>query len=279
MDRLSPVAAAERLAPCATDAMPFTVSHVAAVLPLHRPLKRLHVFSAAAIGSMVPDFGLLLPGGFARWQTHSLQALITFCLPVGLVAYVLTHALIRPAVLEVLPDGAHQRLRRASEAASWSSPRLWPAVVLALLFGALTHLVWDGFTHENARGVRLFPQLLDYGPEMAGHSLRLYQWAQDGSSVVGLALVLLAIWVWLRHAPVPQPRPVRRLGLPERALWIFIYIALPTAAVVAFTLRPLLAGHVPLASTDALSALAVAAMRATAVSLILISALLRVRLA
>lgn len=258
--------------------MPFTVSHVAAVLPLHRPLTRLHAFSAAVIGSMVPDFGLLLPGRFARWQTHSLQALVTFCLPVGLAAYVLTHVLLKPAVLEVLPDAAYERLRRSSEAEAWASPRVWPVVIVALLFGALTHLVWDGFTHENARGVRLFPQLLNYGPEMAGHSLRLYIWAQYGSSVFGLVVVLAALWLWLRHAPTPRPRPLRRLALPERALWISLYVALPIAAVVAFALRPLLTEQVPLLSGDALGDLAITAMRATAISLILFSALLRVRL-
>jgi hypothetical protein len=62
--------------------MPFTVSHVAAVLPVYRPLTRWRVFTAAVIGSMVPDFGMLLPGGLERWQTHSLPGLLNFCLPV-----------------------------------------------------------------------------------------------------------------------------------------------------------------------------------------------------
>ena len=66
--------------------MPFTVSHIAAVLPGYRPLKRAHVLTAAVIGSMVPDFGLLVPGFMARWQTHSLPGLFTFCLPIGLAA-------------------------------------------------------------------------------------------------------------------------------------------------------------------------------------------------
>ncbi len=257
--------------------MPFTVSHVAAVVPAHRPLSRERVFSAAVIGSMVPDFGLLLPGGLARWQTHSLRALISFCLPVGLVAYALTHLLIKPAVLEVLPDGAYERLRRTPSPA-WGRPRVWLAVVLALLFGALTHLVWDGFTHENARGVRLFPQLLDYGPQMAGRQLRLYIWAQYGSSVVGLAVVAAALCVWLRHAPAPRPRPVRRLALHERASWILLYIVPASVAVVWFALRPLLAMHVPLFSGDALGLIAVTAMRAAALSLLLVSVLLWVRL-
>jgi len=257
--------------------VPFTVSHVAAVLPVHRPLSRLRRFSAAVIGSMVPDFGLLLPGNFARWQTHSLRALITFCLPVGLAAYALTHALIRPAVLEVLPDGAYERLHRAPRPA-WTRPRVWLAVVLALLFGALTHLVWDGFTHENARAVRLFPQLLNYGPEMAGRELRLYIWAQYGSSVVGLAAVAAALWLWLRHAPAPRPRPVRRLAPLERAAWLLLYAVPVPLAVAGYALRPLLARHVPLLSGGALGEIAVTAMRAAALALLVVSALLRVRL-
>ena len=94
--------------------MPFTVSHIAAVLPGYRPLTRAQMFTAAVIGSMVPDFGMLMPGTMVRWQTHSLPALFTFCLPVGLTAYWLTLLLIRPAVLEVVPDGAYLRLRAAS---------------------------------------------------------------------------------------------------------------------------------------------------------------------
>jgi hypothetical protein len=105
--------------------MPFTVSHIAAVLPGYRPLARAHVFTAAVIGSMVPDFGLLLPGYVPRWQTHSLPGLITFCLPVGLLAYWLTLLLLRPAILEVLPDGAYLRLKCRTCAGVHPVGRAW----------------------------------------------------------------------------------------------------------------------------------------------------------
>ena len=228
---------------------------------------------------MVPDFGLLLPVGLARWQTHSLPALLSFCLPVGLCAYGLTHALIRPALLEVLPDGPYARLRRARVQSAWSHPGTWLAVIAALLFGALTHLIWDGFTHENARGVRLFPQLLDYGPEMAGHALRLYKWLQYGSSVVGLVLVMMALGVWLRHAPAPQPRPRRRLASTERATWMCLYVALPAGAVAVLCLRLALRSPALLFTASSVGTLAVVAMRATAISLLLLSGLIRARLA
>lgn len=259
--------------------MPFTVSHVAAVLPVHRPLSRLRIFSAAVIGSMVPDFGLLLPGGLARWQTHSLQALFSFCLPVGLLTCLLTHILIKPAFVEILPDGAYARLRAAPPEPSWRQARTWLRVIAALLFGALTHLVWDGFTHENARGVRLFPQLLHYGPDMAGHDLRLYAWLQYGSSVVGLAVVAAALALWLHHAPAPHPRPSRRLSAAERWLWGLLYTVPPVLAVLLLRLLPMLRGHAPVLTGSGLGSLAIAGMRAAAVSLLAISALLLMRLA
>ncbi len=166
--------------------MPFTVSHIAAVLPGYRPLTRANVFTAAVIGSMAPDFGVLVPGAIARWQTHSLTALFTFCLPVGLTVYWLTLLLIRPAVLELMPDGAYVRLRASPPPPSIRQPSAWLYAGVALLLGAMTHLIWDAFTHEDARGVRMFPLLTDYGLEISGHPMRLYRWLQYGSSVVGL---------------------------------------------------------------------------------------------
>src|ERR1700689_4490233 len=213
--------------------MPFTVSHIAAVLPGYRPLTRAHAFTAAVIGSMVPDFGLLVPGFMTRWQTHSLAGLFTFCLPVGLTAYWLTLLLIRPAMIEVVPDGAYLRLRAAHPPASIRQVSAWLYAGAALLLGAATHLLWDAFTHEDARGVRMFPLLTDYGPEMAGHSLHLYRWLQYGSSLLGLALVAMALVLWLRHAPAPAKAPLRRIGARERALWLSAYV-LPSLLIMAW---------------------------------------------
>jgi hypothetical protein len=259
--------------------MPFTVSHIAAVLPAHRPLTRAQVFTAAVIGSMVPDFGLLVPGFMARWQTHSLPALFTFCLPVGLAAYWLTVLLIRPAMLEVLPTGAYLRLRAGRPAASIAQPRAWLYAATAVLLGAVTHLVWDAFTHEDARGVRMFPLLDDYGPEMAGHSLQLYVWLQYGSSLLGLAAVAAALIVWLRHAPAPLEPPPRRLAQPERLAWLGAYLlaGLLTMAWLFFRRWP--GGLASSSSTSVLELVAIFGMRGAAAALLLVSVLIRARLA
>ena len=61
--------------------MPFTISHVAAVLPFSRYLKQRQLLSAAIVGSMAPDFGIFLPLHLPRSETHSMLALVAFILP------------------------------------------------------------------------------------------------------------------------------------------------------------------------------------------------------
>ena len=134
--------------------MPFTISHVAAVLPFTRPLARWRLLSAAIIGSMVPDFGWFLPWRPARFETHSFDALLTFCLPVGLASYWMFQLLVRRPVLELLPPGAYARWRASETPADYRSAKQWIWAACGLLAGAITHLVWDAFTHEGGRGVR-----------------------------------------------------------------------------------------------------------------------------
>jgi hypothetical protein len=259
--------------------MPFTVSHVAAVLPAYRPLSRAHLFTAAVVGSMVPDFGLLLPDAPTRMETHSLPALFTFCLPVGLALYAVTLTLIKPAILQIVPDGAYARLRAADAAAPPLSLRGAWWVVLTLLAAAVTHLLWDTFTHENARGVRMFPVLDEFGPEIDGRSIHLWRWLQYGSSIFGLIVVIVALVLWLRHARAPTPRPQRRLNGAERGLWIGAYVALPLLAIVASYLHTREPGVVPIPLGSVLTLMAINAMRASLVSLVIVSLALRARLA
>jgi Domain of unknown function (DUF4184) len=246
-------------------------------MPGYRLFSRFHVFSAAVIGSMVPDFGLLLPRYPARPETHSALALFTFCLPVGLVTYWLTQLLIKPAVLEVLPDRAYQRLRVAHPSAPLTQLRTWLQVSGALLIGAATHLIWDAFTHENALGVRTFPFLKYYGPGLEGHPLHLWRWFQFGSSVIGLLVVIAAVIAWIHHAPTLGAPPVRVLGRRERWTWIALYLVPPLLGLGAWISR--LAGGVAQLPTGwGVGGMAVESIRGAAISLILVSAMLKARL-
>ena len=128
--------------------MPFTISHAAVMLPFTRLLARWRLLSAAVIGAMVPDFGLFFPWRMHRFETHSALALLTFCLPVGLTTYWAFQYLIKAPMLEVLPEGAYARWRPFSSPADFASIRQWALAGCGVLAGAVTHLVWDAFTHE-----------------------------------------------------------------------------------------------------------------------------------
>jgi hypothetical protein len=66
--------------------VPYPFAHPAAVLPL----ARFGVPSALVIGSVAPDLWYLLPF-IDRAQTHSLSGVLAFCLPAGLLLYLLFH--------------------------------------------------------------------------------------------------------------------------------------------------------------------------------------------
>lgn len=258
--------------------MPFTVSHVAAILPLHKPLRRLGLLSAAAIGAMAPDLDLLLPTRLPRDQTHTPWSLLTFSLPVGLAGWVLFQALIKPALIEVLPDRVYLRLCSQHLADRLGSFRTWLLATLAILLGALTHIVWDSFTHEDGQGVRLLPELGQPGPEVAGAQWGLYRWMQHGSSVVGMMAVIVALWIWARHAGRPEAPPERRLGVRERRRWLALYLMIPLLEVLIAIMQIHHRGWPRLYSTAALTHLAVTAMRGAILGLVFASALVRRRL-
>ena len=83
--------------------MPFTISHAAVVLPFSRLLARWRLLSAVVIGAMVPDFGLFFPWRVHRFETHSAMALLTFCLPVGLVTYWAFQYLVKTPICTSCP--------------------------------------------------------------------------------------------------------------------------------------------------------------------------------
>ena len=257
--------------------MPFTVSHIAAVLPAHKPLRRWGLLSAAIIGSMVPDFGFLSPWALARSQTHSSMGLLTFCLPVGLVAWVLFQVLIKPAWWEVLPGRWRYRLRAEHPQARFGRWRTWLGAMVVILLGAATHLVWDGFTHEGGRGVRMLPALDEYGPQLAGHALRYYRWLQHGSSVVGLAIVIAVAWRWMQGAKPGDARPANELSAAERHAWLAAYVLVPAAWFAADLALGLHHPRPAMRASEVLTHMIYLSMSSAGGALLLVSAAIRVR--
>ena len=252
--------------------MPFTISHAAAVLPFSRLLARWRLLSAVVIGAMVPDFGLFFPWRIHRFETHSAEALFTFCLPVGIATYWAFQYLIKAPMLEVLPEGAYARWRAFSSPADFTSIRQWILVAFGVLAGALTHIGWDAFTHENARGVRLVPWL-EEPIDIGAHHMGGVRLLQDGSSLIGLVVVLGLVVYGLRPGRDQPVRP-RPLGTSERRVWVLAYVVATVALSIAWWLSEPV-GH---SLTGVANRIAVAALRGLAMALLLTSLALDWRL-
>jgi hypothetical protein len=257
--------------------MPFTISHAAVILPFTRLLNRWRLLSACVIGAMIPDFGLFFPWRLDRVETHSAIALITFCLPIGLITYWIFQKMIRTPVLEVLPEGAYARSRIFAAPADMGSLRQWARAACGVLAGAVTHLVWDGFTHEGARGVRMFPWLDDPLLEIGRRHWDAVRAMQDLGSLAGLVLVLSLVVYALRpgHETTVPNRP---LSVAERRAWVLAYAIAALSLSVAFCLHARMGLSAPRSVIAHVYEVAVAALRGLAAALLGVSLSLKFRL-
>jgi len=187
--------------------VPFTISHAAAVLPLHRLSHKLPL-TALMIGSMAPDFGYFFSHDASRSLTHSFTGLFIFSLPAGLFAWLFYVAILEKATITLLSDRWHTRFAHTDAI----TPSLIARACLAILLGAVTHLVWDNFTHRFTWSTDHFPFLL--GPTPGLGWLPIYHFLHGLSSVVGL--VILWIWAHRLHRQ-PARSLIRPYKISERA--------------------------------------------------------------
>lgn len=157
--------------------MPFTISHAAAALPFFRTkLSR----SGLVIGTMVPDLPIFTSFDYYA-ISHSLEGLILFNLPIGLLVWFFWTYVLRHATAAFCPSPLRKALFYRN------LPPHYATILLSLVMGAVTHQFWDGFTHRTGFLVTYLPELLN---DVAGYPL--YSWLQFLSSLFGLAV--LALW-------------------------------------------------------------------------------------
>lgn len=169
--------------------MPFTPSHIAAILPFSRtPLPA----AGLVIGSMVPDLPYFIPLGLPREYTHSLIGAVTADLPMGAAAFLVWVLLLRAPLLDLSPAWLRSRVRvRRNPQFRFRSALL---LVAALAVGIATHLLWDSFTHPDG-----FVVLHSAAFRAQVGPFAISRWLQYLSSIFGL--VVLAIWSvrWARR--------------------------------------------------------------------------------
>jgi hypothetical protein len=208
--------------------MPFTLSHPAAAIPF---LRTRLVPSALVIGCMAPDFEYFIhfapEGGFG----HTLAGVFLFDLPAAFIALWLFHVYAKDPLYTWLPASVRRRIRLGPAALPVRNIAQFALVLLSILIGVATHILWDSFTHKGLwpyrhwRFLHRLVQLPVYGP------MEYLRVLQHASTVLGAAVLLLWFWRWFRRTAPIEPETATYPRKNHRAALVVISIAALIAAV------------------------------------------------
>ncbi|WP_399883867.1 DUF4184 family protein [Streptomyces sp. BBFR51] len=202
--------------------MPFTLSHAAAVLPAVRG-------DGGGRGRLVP--AVLVAGSFAPDLTYYAASFLSGAMEFGdvthsfpgvftvdvIIAWALVGLwlLLREPLVALLPRAGQGRaaaLLRCGTPRARVLPSLVVRWYVSAVLGALTHVVWDAFTHLDRWGMRVFPVL---GREIAGSPL--YWYLQYGGSAVAAVVIVVFLARSLRRVPrAAEPPGVPVLSVRDR---------------------------------------------------------------
>ncbi len=211
--------------------MPFTLSHAAAAIPFRRtPL----IMSAMVMGCFAPDFPRFLSLRPHTAFGHTFAGMLALDLPLALAALWLFHALIKQPMLLLLPAGMHRRLRTSVDAFPFWPPQRLSLIVLSILAGTATHLVWDAFTHRESWIYQNWTFLRGSVALPVTGAMKMYLLLEYASSVFGLAVVAVWIWRWYRTTQPSAAPAVRPADAPQGRTFLAV---LPVLATLGGALR------------------------------------------
>lgn len=237
-----------------TAAMPFTLAHPAAVLPFRRFTPRSLNFPALVSGSLSPDAGYCFARLGVDKFSHGFVGSLAFCLPVGVAMVALFYGL-RSSIVGLLPvkqrDICLPLCRRPA-----GSPLL---VILSVMLGVWTHLLWDSFTNKQGWFVERWEVLRAPLIFAGGHEVRVCHVLWYGCSCAGIAWLYLAYARWSQTV-AGLDSPAAHSANVYRAVLVGMLV-LPIGAI-----HHLVSGMMGLLLVAALSSLLVAVAAVVALS-------------
>jgi hypothetical protein len=173
--------------------MPFTFSHPAVILPLAYVKRLRFSLTGLVAGSLTPDFEYFLRMKAQSVYSHTVDGLLWFDLPLGVLLAFIFHNIVRNALFDNLPFFLKSRfsaIRRLDWNEYFKKNRL--TVIISTLIGAASHLLWDGFTHEQGCFVKIIPVLAG-NVNLWNIQVPVFRVLQHSSTIVGGFAIVFAI--------------------------------------------------------------------------------------
>ena len=213
--------------------MPFTLSHAAAALPF-RKLKP--IWPALVIGTFAPDLQYFIWISDEGRSGHHFPDVFLIALPLALVVLWLFEWIVKGPVIELLPGGMQRRLQNKVEPLSFWSWKRFGSIILWIVIGIATHLLWDEFTHSHTWMTAYWRLLSRPMPVPFHQPMMLMKVLQQVSSLLGL--LALAAWFaawYLRTAPALETE-LREFSPFVKVAVVFTMVVIAILAGYAFAI-------------------------------------------
>lgn len=150
---------------------------------------------------------------------HTFTGLVLFNLPLVTIVYVIYHIFVHQILFNHLPTILQDTYVKRVD-----STIILKVVVFcySALFGMLTHVVWDSFTHINGYMVLKFPALFTHSYNIYGFAIPLYKFLQHGSTLFGITMIL----VYMYYRALTQRKHKHITVYPKKKLifWFSLFI-------------------------------------------------------
>lgn len=209
--------------------MPFTLSHAAAALPFRRFQL---IPSALVIGTLAPDFEyfvLLIP--MDRYG-HTLIGVFLLTLPLAMLVLWTFHNFVKRPASMLLPDSIQRRLAKHLTEFHFGGLRRLLLIVISILLGAASHLLWDSFTHRTGWFYHHWALLRETVNVPILGSLPYYKVFQHASTVLGIGILCLWFVWWYKTNTASAQSIVDAPPLSHRLVTTSVLLTIACAGAV-----------------------------------------------
>jgi hypothetical protein len=174
--------------------MPFTFAHPAIILPLTYLPRKWFSLTGLVIGSLTPDFEYFLRMRVKSNYSHTLEGIIWFDLPLGLLLAFTFHNIVRNSLFDNLPIFLKSRFLIYKQF-YWNRffYKNWLVVIISILIGTASHLFWDSFTHNHGYFVEVFPSFTNTIGIFDGQ-IPIFKMLQHSSTLIGGLVIAFAFY-------------------------------------------------------------------------------------
>lgn len=171
--------------------MPFTLAHPAVVINVKS--KKIDL-TAIVLGAMSPDFLYFI--NFKPYGSlgHTFIGFLILNLPICFILAYIFHKYVKKSLIIHMPSPIDKWYSNFA-ISNWQLNDIKRVVkfTYSAVIGMITHVIWDGFTHESGLFVEHI-KILVSSIKFYNYNIPIYKVLQHGSTIIGI--IIIAIYIY-----------------------------------------------------------------------------------